>query len=83
MRKVHIPKNGSFVHKTAEIVLLKFKLLHTKPSYLGLVHFSWNQSKIREFSNMRLYGTLNGSVFTFGTASNLKFCTHFRSCSVH
>ena len=57
-------------------------LLQTKPSYSGLVHFIWNQCKIREFST-RLYGTLNGSIFTFSTSSDLKFCTHSRSCSVH
>ena len=59
MRKVHIQKNGSLVHQTAEIwkFNMKFILLHNKPSYSVLVHVIWNQSKIREFS-MGLYGNL-------------------------
>ena len=31
---------------------------------------------------MGLYGTLNGSIFTFSRARDLKFCTHSRSCCV-
>ena len=40
---------------------LKVKLLHTKSSYLVLVHFIWNQIKT----------TLNGSIFTFTGASDV------------
>ena len=50
--------------------------------FIGLVHFIWNQSKIREF-NMRQYGSLNGSIFTFSTASDLRFSTHSWSFCVH
>ena len=81
MRKVHIPKNGSLLNQTAKICFLKFKSLHTKSSYLVFVHI-WNQSKIREFS-MGLYGTLNGSIFTFSRAGDLKCCTPSSGCCVH
>ena len=43
-----------------------------KPFYWVLVHFIWNQSKIREFS-MGQYGALNGSIFTFNRAGDLTF----------
>ena len=47
MRNVRIPNNGSLVTKQLRYGLSKFKLLTTEPSYLVLVHFSWNQRKIR------------------------------------
>ena len=54
----------------------------SKLNPLMLVHFSWNQSKIWEFS-MGLYEPLNSPVFTFSRASDLKFCTHSCSCCVY
>ena len=72
-----IPERFSFQYGP-----LTFKLLHTKPSYLVLVHFIRNQSKIREFS-VGLYGTLNGSIFTLSRASDLKFGKHSCSLCVH
>ena len=35
LEKVHTENIVSLVHETAEIWVLKFKLLHTKLSYLG------------------------------------------------
>ena len=56
--------------------LLKFKLLHTNPSYLAMGHFIRNHSKIRKFS-MGLNGTLNGLIFTFSRrASALELIWH-------
>ena len=52
MRKVHIQKNVSLVHQTAEIWGSEIQIHYTKtkPSQLVLVHFIWNWSEIREFS---------------------------------
>ena len=71
-----VQKRGLQCTKQLRYWLLIFKLLHNKPSYLLLVHFIWNQSKVREFS-MGLYGTTNGPIFTFSRASDLKFGTTF------